>query len=91
MSHGASCAGLNPNSCYKSGVPTFFKPNLERRGRVARAVAGVSLIVAAPLLFWRAGWNVWICAVALSGGAFVLFEAMRGWCFLRACGIKTKL
>ena len=28
--------------------------------------------------------------LALSG-AFVLFEALRGWCALRACGIKTRL
>jgi hypothetical protein len=24
-------------------------------------------------------------------GGFVLFEALRGWCALRACGIKTRL
>jgi len=28
--------------------------------------------------------------LAVSGG-FVLFEALRGWCVLRACGIKTRL
>ena len=28
--------------------------------------------------------------VLLASGAFVLFEALRGWCALRACGIKTK-
>jgi hypothetical protein len=27
----------------------------------------------------------------LALAAFVLFEAARGWCFLRACGIKTRL
>jgi len=26
-----------------------------------------------------------------AAGAFVLFEALRGWCALRACGIKTRL
>ena len=24
-------------------------------------------------------------------GLFCIFEAVRGWCFLRACGIRTKL
>ena len=24
-------------------------------------------------------------------GLFAIFEAVRGWCFLRACGIRTKL
>lgn len=28
--------------------------------------------------------------VLLVSAAFVLFEALRGWCVLRACGIKTK-
>jgi hypothetical protein len=23
-------------------------------------------------------------------GIFVLFEAVRGWCLARACGVKTK-
>jgi hypothetical protein len=27
----------------------------------------------------------------LASGAFVLFESLRGWCALRACGIRTKL
>ena len=29
--------------------------------------------------------------VLLASGLFVLFESLRGWCALRACGIKTKL
>jgi hypothetical protein len=28
--------------------------------------------------------------IFISAG-FVLFEALRGWCFLRACGIRTKI
>jgi hypothetical protein len=29
--------------------------------------------------------------IALAGSAlFVAFEAARGWCALRACGVKTK-
>jgi hypothetical protein len=35
--------------------------------------------------------SVWLGAVLLASGAFVLFESLRGWCALRACGIKTKL
>jgi hypothetical protein len=27
----------------------------------------------------------------LLSGLFVLFEAIRGWCVLRACGIRTRL
>ena len=32
----------------------------------------------------------WLGVVLLVMGLFVAFEAARGWCVLRACGIKTK-
>lgn len=35
--------------------------------------------------------SVWLGAVLAAAGAFVLFEALRGWCVLRACGLKTRL
>jgi hypothetical protein len=25
-----------------------------------------------------------------AGGVFCLFEALRGWCVARACGLKTR-
>jgi hypothetical protein len=25
-----------------------------------------------------------------AGGLFAIFESLRGWCLVRACGIKTK-
>lgn len=30
-------------------------------------------------------------AIFFVSAAFVGFEALRGWCLLRACGIKTRL
>jgi hypothetical protein len=33
---------------------------------------------------------LWLGIVLFLGGAFCIFEALRGWCALRACGIKTK-
>ena len=33
----------------------------------------------------------WLGGVLLASAVFVAFEALRGWCALRACGIKTKL
>ena len=35
--------------------------------------------------------SVWLGIALLTSGVFVAFEALRGWCALRACGIKTKL
>jgi len=66
----------------------FFARNIDRRGRIVRAVWGLSLIVAALLVWSR---SVWICVALLAGGVFALYEAARGWCVMRACGIKTKL
>lgn len=66
----------------------FWSPNLSRAGRTARAVSGAILLVGAAVAF---AWNAWLGIVLLGSAAFVLFEAARGWCVLRACGIKTKL
>jgi len=48
----------------------------------------VGLFVAAWFAF---GVDVWLGSACVACGAFVLFEAWRGWCVLRACGLKTKL
>ncbi len=66
----------------------FFSPNIDRRGRVVRAVWGAALIVAGLLLLER---HPWLCLALAAFGAFALYEAVRGWCLMRACGIKTKL
>jgi hypothetical protein len=66
----------------------FFATNIGRRGRIARAVLGGILLIAGVSLAWIA-W--WACAIVLVAGVFTLFEAARGWCLLRACGIKTRM
>ena len=66
----------------------FFAPNIERHGRLVRGIAGVLLLlggIIALFFIW------WLGLILLASAAFVLFEALRGWCFMRACGIKTKL
>jgi len=66
----------------------FWKPNLDRRGRLVRAVGGVVLLAGAALA-WEGAEPV---AIVLAAGAvFCLVEALRGWCLLRACGLKTRL
>jgi hypothetical protein len=44
--------------------------------RLARAIIGVALILAAGL----AGWSVWIVAVASAAGGILLFEAVINYC-----------
>jgi hypothetical protein len=49
---------------------------------------GVCLLIAAVIMAWHVWWVALILGIA---GGFGIYEALRGWCFLRACGIKTKL
>ena len=65
----------------------LFKPNISGKGRLIRGVLAALLILAAMLAFSLPT----IARVALgASGAFVAFEALRGWCALRACGVKTR-
>ncbi len=66
----------------------FFTRNLDRRGRLFRGLCGVTLLVAAGIAF---GESVWVGLVLAGMGAFACFEALRGWCVLRACGLKTRI
>jgi uncharacterized membrane protein len=66
----------------------FFSRNIDRRGRIVRGAWGTALIIAGLLL---AGHHQWLCLALITAGAFALYEAARGWCLMRACGIKTRL
>ena len=66
----------------------FFQPNLSHHGRMARGVLGalcliVGIIVAGDFTLWG--------LILVVAGLFAIFESIRGWCLLRACGLKTKL
>ena len=65
----------------------FFQRNIDRKGRVARTVFGMVCIIAG-LLCLRFAW--WACAILVASGLFAFFEAARGWCVMRACGVKTR-
>ena len=66
----------------------IFSPNIGNKGRLVRALIALGLFVGAAFGF---GVSVWLGIVLLASGVFVLFEALRGWCAFRACGIKTKI
>jgi hypothetical protein len=66
----------------------FFSRNISFQGRMARGVLGTILLIAGILM---ADFTLWICLPLVIVGLFVLFEAVRGWCLARACGIRTKL
>lgn len=66
----------------------FFRPNLETRGRLVRGIGGILLAAGGVVM---GGVNLPVGVILVLFGAFMLFEAVRGWCVMRACGIKTKL
>jgi hypothetical protein len=66
----------------------FFSRNLSNTGRLVRAFGALALLLGAGFGFFV---SVWLGAGLAVSGVFVLFEALRGWCVLRACGLKTRL
>jgi len=66
----------------------LFSRNIGNTGRLVRGLGALALIVGAGFGFFV---SVWMGAVLAVLGVFVLFEALRGWCVMRACGIKTRL
>jgi hypothetical protein len=66
----------------------FFNRNISFQGRMVRGVLGAILLIAGIIM---ADFELWICLTLVGLGLFVIFEAVRGWCLARACGIKTKL
>lgn len=66
----------------------FFKPNIDRRGRIARAIYGVLCLSAGVFAL---EWKLWMAAALFVAGLFGIFEALRGWCIMRACGVKTRM
>ena len=69
-------------------MSSFFAPNISGGGRVVRAAFGVVLIVSGTFLVLRGHLAA---LILMAGGMFALYEALRGWCIMRACGIKTKI
>ena len=72
--------------------------NIDQKGRLARLYTGIIAIVfgiALALLTYFSvipaalGWMA--VAGSIFGGAFAIFEARKGWCVVRAIGIKTPL
>lgn len=71
-------------------------PNIDERGRRARSRGGKIVLALAFLaaVVWPRpwSWSGWTAVLGLAAaGAFMLYEARRSWCALRACGIKTPL
>ncbi len=66
----------------------FFRPNLSRQGRIARGVIGTLCLIAGII---TVDYVLWLGLILVVAGLFAIYEALRGWCLARACGIKTKI
>jgi hypothetical protein len=66
----------------------LFTRNIGNTGRLARGLCALALLAGAG---WGFVVSAWLGASLGVAGIFVLFEALRGWCALRACGIRTRL
>ena len=66
----------------------LFAPNIAARGRALRAMAGLIILSAGFVLRSHSRLAAAICVFV---AIFIFFEAARGWCAARACGIRTPL
>ena len=66
----------------------FFRPNLDYRGRMARGVIGALCLIAGIIV--AGDFTLWGLVLVVAG-LFAIFESIRGWCLLRAFGIRTRV
>lgn len=69
-------------------MKTLFPRNIDNKGRLVRGLGALALLVGAVFGFFV---SAWLGGALLASCVFVAFESVRGWCLLRACGIKTRL
>ena len=66
----------------------WFARNIDGKGRAVRGAMAAGLFIGAGFAFRVSSL---LGVVLVLAAVFALFESLRGWCALRACGIKTKL
>jgi hypothetical protein len=66
---------------------SIFRPNIDAKGRIIRGAVALALVGGA-ILAWPVS-RAFAIALGISSG-FAAFESLRGWCALRACGLKTR-
>jgi hypothetical protein len=55
---------------------------------MARGVIGTLCLIAGIVLV---DYRLWLGLIFVVAGLFAIFESLRGWCLVRACGLKTKV
>jgi len=67
-------------------MKTIFRRNISGSGRLLRGLASV---ITAGTAWWIYPYSRAGAGALILLAAFLAFEAARGWCAARACGIKT--
>ena len=70
-----------------NGMKAFLSPNIGSKGRVFRGGWAIGCFIGAWFAF---PVSIWLGLLLVAAGGLAVFEAVRGWCLLRACGIKTR-
>jgi hypothetical protein len=73
--------------------------NIDARGKMFRLIVGTVFAIdgVVMLLVWalreasRARWMFVASIVLVAVGSFMIFEGRKGWCALRAMGMKTPM
>lgn len=70
--------------------------NIDQRGRRARLVSGAVVDGVGAITLgagvWTGQWLIIMAGAVISfAGLFMIFEGLKGWCVLRALGVKTPL
>ena len=65
----------------------FFHRNIGYQSRLVRGVLGSVLFILGVAL---PSAPIWTRLILVGAGAFAVFEAVRGWCLVRACGFRAK-
>lgn len=68
---------------------SFFKSNIDSTGRILRGSFSFILLLLA-FASWSYNVSPLLTLILLISSLFTAFEALKGWCIARACGIKTK-
>ena len=55
---------------------------------MARGVIGALCLIAGIIVV---DYQLWLGLTFVAAGLFAIFESLRGWCLVRACGLKTKI
>lgn len=55
---------------------------------MVRGILGALTLIAGIVIAGDYLW--WLGLLFVAAGLFAIFEAVRGWCIVRACGIRTK-